>query len=264
MRWIAALRRLCLGALLSALAGVTPAAAQIVTMKADLWCPYNCEPDSDRPGFAVDIARAVFGPAGYTVEYSVLPWARTLDSVRAGETTIAIGATAGDVADRGLIVGKEPIGLQRNALAMRKDAAFAYSGPDSLRDRRLGAILGYSYDDAIDAHIAAHKGTDAVQLIGGDDALQQNIRKLLAGRVDAVVDSVDVLRYAVVRAGQTERVSLVEIGEPSAIYLAFSRANPDAPELIRKLDEGIAAMRRDGRLAAILGRYGAMDWAVGF
>lgn len=264
MNWIASLCRLCPGALALALALSTPSAAQVVSMKADLWCPYNCAPDSERPGFAVEIAREVFGPAGYTVEYTVLPWARTLDSVRAGETTIAIGATAGDVADRGLVVGREPIGVQRNALAMRKDATFAYAGPDSLRDRRLGAILGYSYDEAIDAHIAAHKGTDAVQLIGGDDALQQNIRKLLAGRVDAVIDSVDVLRYAIISARQTDRVALVEIGEPSAIYLAFSRNNPDAPALIQRLDDGIAAMRRDGRLATILARYGAMDWAAGF
>ena len=46
---------LCLGVLAATCAGT--ARADEVVLLADAWCPYNCEPGSDTPGFMIEIAR---------------------------------------------------------------------------------------------------------------------------------------------------------------------------------------------------------------
>lgn len=49
------------------------ARAETITIVADPWCPYNCEPGSDEPGFMVEIARRVFAEAGIEVRYETVP-----------------------------------------------------------------------------------------------------------------------------------------------------------------------------------------------
>jgi polar amino acid transport system substrate-binding protein len=238
-----------------------PASAEVIIMAADVWCPYNCQPGAERPGFAIEMAKAILEPQGRKVEYAVIPWARTLEEVRAGKIAIAIGAGPSD--NRGLRFGKESIGAPANVLIVRKGESFAYTGPESLKGKRLGAIRDYTYDEKLDAYIAANPQGDAVQLTSGEDAVQQNLRKLLGGRVDAVVESTDVTKYTLAQLGLTDKVEILPQGEASPVYLAVSAQWPNAEALIEALDKGVAQMRADGRLAAILAKYGVSDWATG-
>ena len=50
--------------------------ADVITLRADEWCPYNCQPKSQNPGFIIEIAETVFKKAGHTIDYQVMPWAR--------------------------------------------------------------------------------------------------------------------------------------------------------------------------------------------
>ena len=50
--------------------------AETLIMKADEWCPYNCNPKDSNLGYMVDIAKAIFEPAGHKIEYQILTWAR--------------------------------------------------------------------------------------------------------------------------------------------------------------------------------------------
>jgi len=45
-----------------------------VSLRADFWCPFNCEPDAARPGFMVEIAPYALGSKyGHTVDYQIMP-----------------------------------------------------------------------------------------------------------------------------------------------------------------------------------------------
>jgi polar amino acid transport system substrate-binding protein len=245
-------------AVVGSAAGPAPASAEVVTMAADVWCPYNCRPDADHPGFAIEMAKAILEPQGRKVEYIVIPWARTLEEVRAGKIAVAIGAGPSD--NRGLRFGQECIGAPANVLIVRKGEGFAYNGPESLKGKRLGAIRDYTYDEKLDAYIAANPQGDAVQLTSGEDAVQQNLRKLLGGRVDAVVESTDVTKFTLTQLGLADKVEILPQGEASPVYLAVSVQWPGAQELTETLDKGVGQLRRDGRLAAILAKYGVADW----
>lgn len=63
------------GLLMSLASGHVPAVetAQSVTLVADVWCPYNCAPDSVEQGYLIDIATLVFSRLGKHIDYRVMP-----------------------------------------------------------------------------------------------------------------------------------------------------------------------------------------------
>jgi polar amino acid transport system substrate-binding protein len=54
------------------------AKADTISIRADLWCPFNCDPSGAKPGYMIEIAKAVFEPLGHKIDYQTLNWARAI------------------------------------------------------------------------------------------------------------------------------------------------------------------------------------------
>lgn len=249
-------RILALIGCLAAAAGAGTAQAETLSFLADDYCPNTCA-DPDRPGYMIEIARAVFEPQGYHVAYKLMGWARAIEETRTGRYAAVVGGSEEEFAG---LVWSGPIGLWRVAGATRRGQSFDPES-SSLDGLVLGAIRGYHYNDRIDDHIAQH-GSDPrrVQFASGDDALLQNLRRLVGGRLDVVVDDPNVLRFVVGSAGMENAVELTPAATAIPLGIGFSPALPQARTLAGLLGEGIARLRREGRLAVILARYGLEDW----
>jgi len=233
-------------------------AAEVVKLAADEWCPYNCAPDGDRPGYMVEIVREALKPAGVTVEYSTMPWKRALLDMREGRLNGAVGAQVGEA--EGLFP-KEPLGAGRNILAMlpEKAASLTWTGVESLKSLRLGGAQGYAYDQGpIDAYIAGAGKT--VELLSGTEIQSQNLRKLLAGRIDAVIEDENVMRMTISEMQPKPDVRIVVIGEAASVSVAFSGAIPDSKKHVDLIDDYVVKARADGRLKTLLAKYGLEDW----
>jgi polar amino acid transport system substrate-binding protein len=238
--------------------GFSGSHAAVVSLCADSWCPYNCEPDSDRPGFAVQIAQEVFGAAGYKVDYEVVNWARCVEDARNGRYDGIIGAIHTDAPD--FIFPAERLAISSDGYAFRSGDTFHFTGEKSLQGRVLGVIRDYNFSGPIGAYLAAH-GNDPsrIEYIAGEGALAKNLAKLVAGRVDLVLDDANVLRDAIARLGLQNQVRLDQGPNRTPTYIAFSPASPEAAHLAGLLDAGIASLRRSGRLAQILALYHVQD-----
>lgn len=66
-------------------------AADTIILVADKWCPYNCTPETERPGFLVEIARRAFELAGHKLEYRLMPWKRAVTEAKRGNVNGIIG-----------------------------------------------------------------------------------------------------------------------------------------------------------------------------
>ena len=243
-----------------ALAAVAPAArADVITLRADEWCPYNCAEDSDMPGYGIEIAREIFAKAGHTLDYKNMAWARALDECTKSTIDAVIGAARLEAPD--LVYPEETIAVADNTFAVRHDSPWRYQGPASLQGIKLGAIRGYSYEGEVGEHVEAHPRDQLkVDFVGGDQALAMNLKKLVAGRIDATVDAGPVLAYKAKQMGLADKVRFVGSVDASQTYIAFSPGNPKSREYAALLDKGIAEMRASGRLQQILDRYGVSDW----
>lgn len=232
-----------------------------VTLVADSWMPINGDPTSETPGYAIEIAQAVFRKEGMKLEYRLLPWKRALTLVKQGQYDGAVGV--GTSESKGLVVPSEPIGISTTAFLGRKGETWRYRGIDSLRGRKLGAILGYEYVEEVDTYIEGHKNTTAVQLADGENALEMNIRKLQAGRIDTLISEEIVFFWTLRSMGLSpdEFVNLGQAGGGDPLFIAFTPIRQERSErLAAILSRGIVAMRASGDLEVILSRYGLTDW----
>lgn len=250
-------------ALLSVLIALVPllmagpaGAAETVRLRADAWCPYNCDPKAERPGYMIEIMRHVFPDGG--IDYQLLPWSRAVDEARAGRIDAVAGATAAD--GEGLVFGQQSIGVTTTIIITRRGGTWRYAGLQSLDGKRLGAVKDYSYGEELDAYIQAHAADGTrLELAAGEDVTDQNLKKLLTGRVDAIVEDMNVAGFALAAQAIDGLVDIQPINEGTPLYVAFA-PGPKGTARAQALDEGILALRRSGELARIMARYGLGDW----
>ena len=248
---------LVITALVLCLAG--PAAARDIVLLADAWCPYNCDPASDHPGYGVEIMRQALLPAGLTVVYRTVNWTRSVEEVRVGHADAVIGMTKDEV--RGFVFPEEPIGESALGFVVRSDSGFHYAGPQSLDGQVIGVAAGYVFGGPAGDYLRQYQADRArVQTVPGDDALALNLRKLKAGRIDLVVDDANVLNHALASAGPHTGLKFAAAVDATPVYIAFSPVAADSHELCALLDSGIRRMRASGELARILARYDVPGW----
>ena len=141
---------------------------------------------------------------------------------------------------------------------------FEYTGLDSLKKVRLGAVKGYGYGEILDPYIEANAGTDAVQLASGDDPTGVNVAKLIEGEIDLLIEGQGVFDNYLVSRGLAELIDQFRVAgrgtDVYPAYFAFSPADPNAAKYAAILDEGIDAIRASGELQKILDKYYMKDW----
>jgi len=235
--------------------------ADTITLRADTWCPYTCSPESDRPGFMIEIAKAVFEPAGHKIDYSLMNWARAVSETKKGKFNAVVGANTADVP--GFILPKSPQGMSVNYFWTPKDSTFTYNGIESVKGKKVGVINGYSYGgDELDKPIANHHPSFVV--LPGDDALVKLIKMTDAKRIDAFVENPYVLEY-LLSTEQTQfqnkfkAVSKNIVSEPE-LYIAFSPEKAESKKYAQMLTEGMKQLRKSGKLKSILQKYKIKDW----
>jgi len=247
-----------LAALLVALACTSAHAGETITLVADAYCPFNCAPRSKTPGYMVEVAKRVLGAHGITVKYEVMDWEAAIAATRAGRFAGVIAAVKEEVPD--LVFPATELGRTRYGFYVRKGDPWRFKGKASLAGKRIGVVAGYAYFPELDAFLAANPR--AAVRAGGAEPLLANVRALLDGRLDVVVEDEVVMQYrlASLRYDTVLEQAGAESSPPGDVFVAFSPANPRSREYARLLSEGVQAMRASGELAAILARYGVSDW----
>ena len=59
---------------------------------------------------------------------------------------------------------------------------------------------------------------------------------------------------------RVEGLRLAGCERPTSLYIAFSPKREDHGRLAEAMNVGVRTMRKNGRLATILARYGLTDW----
>ena len=233
--------------------------AKTIVIVSDDWCPINCVPNTEKPGYLVELARTIFKEAGHNLVYKKVPWERAIKSTRKGQYNGIIGAFVGDAPD--FVFPKNEQGAIGNSFFIKKDNTWKYTGIASLSNVKIGVIQGYDYGEEMNKYIKDNDKSKKVQLVSGDTALEKNIRKLIKGRIDAILETESVFLYKINEMGVSDKIiSAGKAVEPEKAYIAFSPAIPESKEYAKILSDGIEKLRKSGELKRILQRYGLKDW----
>lgn len=237
----------------------TQAHAETLVIAADDWFPMNGNPQSDFPGYMIEIAKEIFAKENIAVRYELVPWERALNQTRKGLYNCVVGAYKKDAPD--FIFPKLPWGYDKPTFFVPINDPWQFDGDiASLRLRKIGVIEGYAYTKEFDAYSHNNRGL-RVQVATGDHALEINLRKLFAGRIDTILENEYVLNAKL--AAKDHPFPLKNAGRLSnaiPIYFACSPSHPNSQKYIQLADELLPKLRKTGRLKAILSRYQLADW----
>ncbi len=235
---------------------IRPVSADTISIRADAWCPMNCDPKSDKPGYAIEIAKAIFEPAGHQIDYQTLNWARAIAETRTGSHVAIVGAAKSDAPD--FIFPENELGLSRSCFFAKTASTWKYAGVDSLKAVKLGITKDYTYGDPLDGYVKANSA--GLEVFSGDDTLEKQIKMLQLDRIGVFIDDSNVIAHHL--AAQNLAGTIKEVGclEATASYIAFAPTNAKSKEYAKLLSDGVAALRSSGKLTPILEHYGLKDW----
>lgn len=244
------------------LIGAALGAGESVTLRADSYAPFNGDPKAERPGLIIEIAGKVFTKAGYTIDYQIMPWTRTLDEVKAGRIDGAVGAEPEGTP--GLAFPDEPQGYWLPVLCTPAGSTWSYAGQASLAGLAIGVVQDYDYGkdkdgNAYNAWFTANP--QKVQVLKGDKPNDLAIGMLAKKRLDLFIEDWGVILAAAASA-KVDPAALRNAGPAGAgypLYIGFAPTERGR-KLAAVLSAGTAELRTSGELAPILAAYGVTDW----
>lgn len=234
---------------------------KVISIRTDLWCPYACSPQSSSPGFMIEISKFILEKNGYTVDYQTLNWARSITETREGKFSAIIGAAKSDAPD--FIFPDYSLGQATFRLFGKKNSTWKFTDETSVKNKKIGVINGYTYDELTTQFI--NKKNPSFLVISGDSPLEQLIKMLENGRIDALYEDPlvfqETLNKMKRKSSEFKDLGAIQAYE-QPLFIAFSPKYKDADKVKKLFDQEIVQMRKSGELKKILTKYSVKDWKI--
>lgn len=224
-----------------------------LTIVTDPWPPYVIQNDEGISGADVDITRAIFKQLNLNIDIQVMPWKRCIALVKQKKADAILAVSLNQERTHFLHYPSNPISTGTTIFFKRAENEFKYTGLPDLRQQRVGAILGYSYCKELDQQAFILKAERV-------PSLEQNFKKLLAGRLDLVIEVDSVGLYTAKRMGISDDVSILSGAHYCAggNYLAFSK-KPGHDELAKRFNQALSDFVHTPDYQAIMTNYGLLQ-----
>lgn len=232
---------------------------------SDVYCPFTCEAGGESRGYLVDLAQAASAGSSRLVEYQVYPWERALVLVSQGlaDGVLAVSERRSAGLLRSSVVGFDVVAF--NALVPVQLPANGREDFSWLDAFRLGlAPLPLAPDDAYEHYLKQRRqlAPGAIVTVTGENASALLVRMLMSGRIQAVMENPQVVKYLMHREFPQAHLWQFDVTKPRPLYIAL-RDTPANRDWLTQFELGLAQMRLDGRLDALMARYGLVDWYGG-
>lgn len=232
------MKRMLLALLLPAATALAESPLPVVTY------PIPVHVESANSGLFIDLAKAAADEAGLPIRISVQPPPRAIQNFSSGSHAMLFPAL--DVlfpADATIVRSQEAIDCKEDFVFTRVGTPKLTSLED-LADHRVGITRGYPY-----AREVSDGKLFVVEPANSDEA---NLRKLVAGHIDAFILDEKTGVNALEATGLTEKVQYDRNRPVSRqeVYYAF-QDTPEGRQLAEKFSAALAVLKKDGRYQSI-------------
>ena len=212
------------------------------------WPPYAGE-NIKNFGFISEIVTAAYEKVGYKVNISIRPWARVLTETEDGRHDIAFPAYYTKERDRKYTLVNLNVKSRVGLLKSKNMAINHYESLQDLAPYRIGVVHGYANRPDFDA-------ADYLRKKRGYSDLE-NMEDLIAGNLDFIV--IDPLVAGYLMRKHLYDMSQWDFLEPMLdekdMFLAFSKSVPDTDKKRLAFEYGLAELKKEGLLDALIDRY---------
>ena len=234
--------------------------ADVITVRADTWCPFNCAPNSSKPGYMIEILQQTLGKKGHTIDYQEMNWARAITATRAGKFNAIVGATKTEVPD--FVFPALSLGNAASCFYVLPKNNWQYAGIESLDTAVVGVVRDYTYDDDgdFDKYVKSHDNNPKrIEVISGDAPLERNLSKLTDGRISTLIEVDAAFQYHLRTLKKPLLVKKAGCLKSGSIHVAFSPTQAQSKVYAQMVSDGLIELRKSGALKKILSKYGIED-----
>lgn len=219
------------------------AAGKIVAATEMHYAPFDILENGQYVGFDKDLFDEVTKELGITGEYQDLPWTSILPGLEAKKFDFVLAPVTytKERAERYAFTGP----ISDATVKLVQKAGGPLTKPEDVKGKTVGAQQGTAQLAQLQAYGDKIGGITIKEYASTDEAYAD----VATGRLDAAVASGPLIDYMVKQRPETFAAVNPPFGEPT--YFGFVARKGDGDTLVKAIDEAMAKMKADGRLAKI-------------
>lgn len=202
---------------------------QIATLE---YPPFIYSENDQVKGPISEKVRDVFQELGINVIIKIYPIARGLFMVTKGDADAYFSLKKTPEREKQLLFTNEPLIQQPFVFFTTKESGIVWTGSiEDIKKYKIGVVSKTSYGAVFDNYVR----NGIITNLDEAQTFEQNIRKLIAGRVDLVINSYDV---GLTLLDKLQVENIIALSPPVEVvysYLAFTKAK-NYSELVEKYD----------------------------
>lgn len=210
--------------------------------------------DNGKPtGIDVDMMAEAARRTGLNIRFEPMPWRRALMELQRG--TVPMGMPLFRTAEReAYATFVAPVHFSNLGAFVVKGKAFPFDSIGDLRGKRLGLMRGWAITDELD-HAIADGRLQAEEA----STIDQNLHKLMLGRIDVFVSNVFSVRYVMKGTPMAQQIELLphllQTDRPAYLAISKNANQPDEAALIASLRAALTTLHKDGTYSKIVAHY---------
>jgi polar amino acid transport system substrate-binding protein len=227
------------------------AMAQTVKLVTFEYPPYEYTEGGLIKGIAVDVIQETFKLMKVDVTVQAYPWSRSQAMFENGEVDGIFTFFRNSEREKYTLFSKEAVVTQTISLWVSKDSRIEFNGDlTKLQTYVIGVTPRTSYGERFDSTIK-----HGVLRTESANTMENNIRKLIAGRIDIWVSNRDGARHELQRLGLLGSVKeLKQSIQVVPAFVGFSKSR-QGEALRDEFDDALGKLKRNGIYETLISRY---------
>jgi len=203
-------------------------------------------------GYSWDIVRTSFQEMGYTIQLTVVPWARGLEYIQKGKVDLLF--PAGKNADREKVFDfpNEYVNKATFVIYLREKDNIKWENLESLKGLTIGVKRKFYYGD---------KWKEATGIIEYNvKTIEQGFRMLDAKRFDGFLGYEYNWDFVLKKLSWKNKFRKLPVFDSSIEYLVALKTNPKGKKFLKDFDIGKEKLRKNGKLKKIKNKWNYDDF----
>lgn len=186
------------------------------------------EKTNQASGASVEYLRDVADKLGYEVSWhGPYPFPRLIQMLKDSSLDAAVVFTHNKEREKYIVYAKKPYYYVNPIIVVRQDNPLSeIMGIENLIDYRIGYLTNGNLSPIIKNNLDIIN----LELMSGKNWVEQNILKLISGRLDAVYDlNQNTMLYSATLLGVEDQIKIIPLPEKKMpLYVVFAKASPKA------------------------------------
>ena len=231
------------------------AAPKELIFHAEYCPPFICSQNSDSPGFAVEVLKAVYPEKDFRISIRFWGWQSAARELKRNKISAYIGMSKADYPE--FPVPRYPIYHLQSAVYAKSALKLKYTGPESLAKIKTGFQVDYSHSDEFDAYQKRHAKDGSLLYYRKNRAAENMIKGIASGKIRAFVHYTAAVQWALLNKPEfrkkLKRIALLD--NRTDFYVVFARKK-DSKELIGIFNRRFPEFIKTEKYREFLRKYG--------